>query len=228
MNKGIQEIFNTVPKTYELINHVLTFGLDIAWRKRLARKAAGFGGSLWLDICSGTGETAGYLRRLAPEGVEVVAADFCEPMLSEARKKSDKIKFTIGDATKLPFPDNKFDLVTISFATRNLNISREMLTKTFAEFRRVLKPGGRFLNLETSQPDSKIIRKLFHTYIGLSVKPIGILISGSKSGYKYLSHTIPRFYDAATLAEVMKDAGFQTATFDRMMFGAAAIHTAVK
>lgn len=230
LNKGIQEVFTTVPKTYELVNHVLTFGMDISWRKRAVRAALAAGGNLWLDICSGTGETASYLKRAAPNGVTVVSADFCEPMLREAVKKPEgkHICFTLADASLLPFADNTFDLITISFATRNLNISKNALVRCFAEFRRVLKKGGHFINLETSQPSSRLLRRLFHAYIGLLVRPIGEAISGSKAGYKYLSHTIPRFYDADEFSCVISDAGFTSVDYERLIFGIAAIHHGIK
>lgn len=230
MNKGIQQVFTEVPKTYELVNHVLTFGMDILWRKKAVREAASGGGSTWLDVCSGTGETAAYLRRLAPEGTTVVSADFCEPMIREAANKPEgrQIKFALADANILPFAEGTFDLITISFATRNLNVNRKVLLGCFSEFFRVLKKDGRFVNLETSQPDSKILRSLFHAYVGLCIRPVGTAISGSRAGYKYLSHTIPRFYNAIELSQIIQEAGFSTVRHQKLMFGTAAIHVAVK
>lgn len=230
MKGPVQKIFEEVPKTYELVNHVLTLGMDIVWRKKAVRIAAEGGGTMWMDVCSGTGETAAYLRRIAPKGTAVLSADFCLPMLQKAtvKKEAKGIFFTLTDAASLPFPDETFDLITISFATRNLNVSRENLMRCFREFCRVLKRGGRFVNLETSQPDSKLIRKLFHMFIGLFVRPVGKLISGSKTGYTYLSQTIPRFYGPKELAAIMIEAGFSRVVYEKMFFGAAAIHKAFK
>ncbi len=230
MKSPVQKIFEEVPKTYELTNHILTLGMDILWRKKAVRMAAEGGGSMWMDICSGTGETAAYLRKIAPEGTTVLSADFCFPMLQRAtlKREAKGIFFALTDAAFLPFPDGTFDLITISFATRNLNVNRENLVRCFKEFCRVLKKGGRFVNLETSQPDSKFVRKLFHAYIGLLVRPIGELISGSKAGYTYLSQTIPRFYNAKELASIMIEAGFSRVLYEKMVFGAAAIHKAFK
>ena len=230
MNKGIQKIFSEASRSYDLVNHVLTWGLDILWRKRSAETAAADGGTRWLDVCSGTGETAVYLSRLAGEETTVVAADFCMPMVREAAEKPEakQIRFTIADAGALPFPDETFDMVAISFATRNINTSRDALIQYFREFHRVLKPGGRFVNVETSQPSSLLIRKLFHLYIRLTVKPIGWTLSGSKSAYAYLSHTIPRFYNADEFAQIIRHAGFAEVSFRSMTFGAVAIHKALK
>jgi len=227
-NRPLQEIFGEVAGTYELVNRVLTLGLDRPWRRAAARRAAREGGARWLDVCSGTGEMAQNLSRRAGEGVEIVALDFSLPMLAQARAKAmaRPVEFVLGDVKRLPFPDGAFDLVTISFATRNINLSREVLTATYAEFRRVLGPGGRFVNLETSQPRAAIVRALFHAYVKILVKRIGTRISGSRAGYAYLATTIPRFYGPAELAGILKEAGFASVSAKALMFGAAAIHIA--
>lgn len=228
MNKGIQKIFSEVPKRYELINHLLTFGADIYCRRKAADLAVENGGTIWLDICSGTGETAVNLLNRAGEKTTVIAADFSLPMLNMARQKpgADKINFVLTDARNLPFADSSIDLITISFATRNLNTNREILINTFAEFQRVLKPSGRFINLETSQPLNRFIRKLMHLFVKLTVNKIGGALSGSTSGYKYLSHTIPRFYEAEELSEILNEAGFSKVSYKRLFFGVMAIHKA--
>lgn len=230
MENRIKKVFEEVPKTYELVNHVLTFCMDIMWRRKAVDIAAAGGGGAWMDVCSGTGETAVLLKKRAKAGTKVLSVDFCLPMLEMAAAKPEgrDIRFVLADAANLPFEDGSFDLVTISFATRNLNLSRDALAKTFREFSRVLRPGGRFVNLETSQPGSKIIRKIFHAYVRLFVRPVGEWISGSRAGYAYLSQTIPRFYNAEELSEIMKSAGFSGVKYQKMMFGAAAIHEALK
>lgn len=230
MKEGIRKIFSEVPQTYELVNHILTFGLDIYWRRKAAKLAAQGDGEMWIDICSGTGEMAHYLRRLAPESTKIFAADFCLPMIQRALEKKDacKINFIHSDIDSLTFPDNTFNLVIISFAVRNINLSREKFLQSLREIQRILKPGGRFISLETSQPESMLVRKLFHLYVQLAVKPVGYLISGSKPAYTYLSQTIPRFYTAEEFSEIIRQAGFTEVTFKRMLFGVTAIHKAIK
>ncbi len=230
MNKGIQQIFSQIPKRYELINHILTFGLDIVSRKRAAKIGASGGGTIWLDVCTGTGEMAINLSRLKQNGISILAADFSLPMVKRARLKpeSRNISYVISDVAELPFDNNSIDLIHISFATRNINTSREKLIEHFKEFHRILKPGGRFINLETSQPKSKLLRFLMHLYVKLTVKQIGSMISDSKAGYVYLSKTIPRFYPAEELAEILKEAGFSEVWHKRMFAGITAIHKAVK
>jgi demethylmenaquinone methyltransferase / 2-methoxy-6-polyprenyl-1,4-benzoquinol methylase len=226
----VKQVFSEVPNTYELTNHVLTLGFDILWRKKTAKIAAKSGGSKWVDMCTGTGETATYLSQLAPKGTKVLAVDFSPEMLTEARKKSEakKIEFITSDIKELPFLDASIDVITISFATRNINLNKDILIESFSEFYRVLKSGGLFVNLETSQPSCFLIRKLFHLYIKLFVKQVGSRISSSKAGYSYLSKTIPKFYSAPDLADILKQSGFNEITYSRMLFGVAAIHQARK
>jgi len=219
-----------VPKTYERVNHLLTFGLDILWRKKVVQYAIKKGGSRWLDVCTGTGETAVYLSQQASENKYVFAVDFTLPMLQEAVRKTDagNIHFSQADARKLPFPDRSFDLITISFATRNLNLNHEILIQTFMEFHRVLIPGGWFVNLETSQPRNPLIQKIFHFYIRALVQQLGYRISGSNVGYAYLARTIPRFYTAEELSNILIQAGFKTVEISKMLLGAIAIHAGSK
>jgi demethylmenaquinone methyltransferase / 2-methoxy-6-polyprenyl-1,4-benzoquinol methylase len=226
----IQRMFTEVPATYELVDHVLTLGLDIVWRRRATRIAAKAGGDRWADMCTGTGETAVYLSRLAPEGTKVYGVDFSLPMMDKARQKPQAagIEFVEADIKALPFDDGSFDLITMSFATRNINLSRDVLTRSFAEYYRVLKPGGRFVNVETSQPPSALVRKCFHLYVKLFVERLGQRISGARTAYAYLAGTIPRFYGAEELAQIMHEAGFEQVTFQRLLFGVAAIHQAIK
>jgi demethylmenaquinone methyltransferase/2-methoxy-6-polyprenyl-1,4-benzoquinol methylase len=228
--RPLREIFGEVAATYETANRVLTLGLDRRWRRAAARRAAREGGGRWLDVCSGTGEMAGLLARLAPARTQIIGLDFSLPMLSLARTKTmpGPVLFVLGDARRLPFPASSFDLVTISFATRNLNVSGEILADTFRELHRVLKPGGRFVNLETSQPENKVIRGLFHAYVRLVVRRVGFLISGSMPGYVYLSSSIPRFHGAKALLSILKAAGFASVSVERLLFGAAAIHISRK
>lgn len=232
MTAFVRNIFSDaeVPPTYELLNHILTFGFDTLWRKRAAKIAATAGGADWADMCTGTGEMAVYLRRLASSKTRVYGIDFSLPMMAEATRKSEagNIHFLASDIRALPFPAESFDLVTMSFATRNNNLSRDVLIQTFAELYRVLKPGGQFINLETSKPPLSVVRRCFHWYVRLFVERVGTRVSGSRTGYVYLSQTIRSFYSAEELVEIIREAGFETVTFDRLLLGVAAIHRAIK
>ena len=230
LRKGVQKIYKEVAQTYELVNHILTLGLDVHWRKKAARIAAQKGGSLWLDVCSGTGEMAQNLAALSKESVKIFAVDFSYPMLKKGMEKRDYPNLfpVIAEAGILPFPDDSFDLLTISFATRNLNPRKEILESYMEEFSRILKPGGYFVNIETSQPPQKMVRKLFHFYAKRIVKPLGWILSGSKAGYRYLSFTIPRFYDPDEFAQILCQTGFSEVEYQRFFLGISAIHVAKK
>jgi demethylmenaquinone methyltransferase/2-methoxy-6-polyprenyl-1,4-benzoquinol methylase len=230
MNKGVLKVFSEVAHQYELVNHVLTFGLDIPWRKRAAQVAAVGGGTLWLEVCSGTGEMAVNLVKYANPEIKIVISDFSLSMLSKAKEKQDlkSTNISLADAMQLPFPDNVFDLIIISFATRNISPTRDRLITFLSEFKRILKPGGRFINLETSQPTLTPFRIAFRFYTKKIVKLVGRLLSGSKTGYEYLAHTIPRFFDAENLTDILYEVGFSKVNFVTMTFGAVAVHRAVK
>ncbi|MHA2025918.1 MAG: ubiquinone/menaquinone biosynthesis methyltransferase [Candidatus Thorarchaeota archaeon] len=230
MNKGVLHVFSEVAHQYELVNHVLTFGLDIPWRKRAARVAAAGGGTLWLEVCSGTGEMAVNLVKYASPDTKIVVSDFSLPMLSRAKEKQE-LKGTVislADSMQLPFSSDTFDLIIISFATRNITPNRNRLTDFLREFHRVLKPGGRFINLETSQPSFTPFRIAFRFYTKQIIKIVGRLISGSKTGYAYLAHTVPRFFNAEELKDILFEAGFSKVNYTTMTFGAVAVHRAVK
>jgi demethylmenaquinone methyltransferase / 2-methoxy-6-polyprenyl-1,4-benzoquinol methylase len=233
MTNGVQRIYAEIAPAYERANRVLTLGLDRGWRRDAcalaARLLAGVDGPRCLDVCSGTGEMAEGL--LAARGARVVLADFSLPMLAVARGKPSltggRAAFAASDAARLPFRDATFDAITIGFATRNLDSERERLLRHLREFHRVLRPGGFFLNLETSQPPWRPWRRLFHLYVALAVKPIGRLVAGS-GGYAYLAHTIPRFHSGGELSALLREAGFASVEETRFLGGIAAVHVAWK
>jgi demethylmenaquinone methyltransferase/2-methoxy-6-polyprenyl-1,4-benzoquinol methylase len=204
VRKGVQKIYSEVAETYELVNHILTLGLDIHWRKKAARIAA--------------------------KNIHIFAVDFSFPMLKKAAQKTytKNLVPTLADAGILPFRNESFDVVTISFATRNLNVRKKILESHLEEFNRVLRPGGLFINLETSQPSKKILRQFFHLYVRCFVRPVGWILSGSKAGYRYLAFTIPRFYPPDEFAEILRRSGFSQVEYKRLFFGISAIHVAKK
>jgi demethylmenaquinone methyltransferase/2-methoxy-6-polyprenyl-1,4-benzoquinol methylase len=227
---GMQRLFAEAAPTYDMANHVLTFGLDLVWRRRAARIASRNKPERCLDVCSGTGDMAIRLRRRLPDGSLVVATDLSPPMIERARNKKGAggVRFVMADARALPFPDEALDVVTVSFAARNLNVSAESLQGSLAELHRVLRPGGRLVNLETSQPRTAMLRRLVRRYVRLIVEPLGGTISGSMPAYAYLASTIPRFFDTDELTKKIRQAGFARVVVRRMTLGVAAIHEAHK
>lgn len=226
----LRDLFGEISRNYDLVNHVLTFGLDNLWRRKAARVAAEGGGIAWLDMCAGTGKMARQLLSHAGRGTTVVAADFCMPMMRRADHTvcHRRIHFVAADADALPFPDATFDLITLSFGIRNLHTNREILVARLGEFHRVLKTGGRFVGVETSQPSSRVFRRLLSLYVRIVVKPVGYLLSGSKEAYAYLAHTIPRFYSGAEFRAILREAGFTLVESHGLTLGVVAVHRAVK
>jgi len=227
-------MFTAVPPRYDLINHVITLGLDKQWR-RLAVEVCLEGKPLRiLDLCCGTGDLSTSLARLAEEDVEITGLDYSLPMLERAREKAaragvgKRVKYIHGEATSLPFPDDYFDCVGISFAFRNLTYKNPVREPHLAEVLRVLGQGGRYVIVESSQPGSRIVKALFNLYLHAFVATAGTLLSGNKGAYHYLSRSASRFYSPEQVREMLVTAGFREVSYRPLFFGAAGIHLAVK
>ncbi len=229
--KGLAQLFGQISSSYELINHLLTFGFDLYWRNQAARLALNFKGPLYLDLATGTGDMARSLARKLKGRGKILAIDFCWPMISELKKRKNFFPFIsplLAHAAHLPFKDNSIDLITLAFATRNLFSSSKNGLVYFREFYRILKPGGLYLNLETSQPDHPFLLRLFHFYVRTLVKPIGQIVSGNGPAYKYLSNSIISFLRAEQLRDLMIEAGFSQVEIIPLSGGIVAIHLAFK
>lgn len=227
----LRDIYAAIPRRYEAVNRVLTIGLDPVWRAAAAREAlASAGPPPWLDLCCGTGETAALLRRRAPTGTAIITADFSLPMLLEGRRRRPGAltRAAAAEAAALPFPGGTFGLVTVTFAARNLDSRPGLLAASLAEIRRVIRPGGALVNLETSRPASAPIRWILDLWAGRAVPPLGRLLSGEREGYRYLSSSIRRFRPADELAAAMIEAGFTGVGWRPLLFGVAAVHTAIR
>ena len=233
VNRPLYHIFTRIPEHYDLINHVITLGMDTGWRKQAALACLRDRPARILDICCGTGDLAITIARLAPYAPVIIGTDYSQPMLEIAAAKASSFKaqntrFINADIAQLPFADNHFDCVAISFAFRNLTYKNPRTQSYLNEILRVLKPGGSFIIVESSQPKSRFIRFLDHLYLRLWVFPTGYLISGNKGAYRYLAESTRHFYSAEEMQGFLLKAGFKQATARRLFFGAAAIYSAEK
>jgi demethylmenaquinone methyltransferase/2-methoxy-6-polyprenyl-1,4-benzoquinol methylase len=148
-------------------------------------------------------------------------------MLREGtRRRGGEAMIAAASADALPFPDDSFGLVTVAFAARNLRIRGSLFSGSLGEIRRVLRPGGIFLNLETSQPGPAPVRKLVHAYAGSLVGRMGMMLTGEREGYAFLSGSIRSFPGAAELAAEIGESGFSDVRWKELLLGVAAIHTA--
>lgn len=174
------------------------------------------------------------MAKLAASSTTVIGLDYSPQMLEKAAEKArrarlkTKLNFIHGDVGDLPFHDEYFDCIGISFAFRNLTYNNPNTQGYLAEIVRILKKGGHFVIVESSQPPNKLIRKLDQFYLRTFVRWMGTLLSKNKAAYNYLTESASKFYTAEELADLLAKAGFSAVSVKRMMFGATAIHVAVK
>ncbi|MDT7541814.1 MAG: demethylmenaquinone methyltransferase / 2-methoxy-6-polyprenyl,4-benzoquinol methylase [Acidobacteriota bacterium] len=219
-------MFARISSRYDLLNHLLSANTDKRWRALVVRRVCAElpRGARALDVACGTGDLS--LALSAGGEAHVTGLDFCRPMLDLAAHKSAgrAIRYVEGDALALPFADCTFDVVTIAFGLRNVaNVEgglRELL--------RVLKPGGRALVLEFSQPVVPGLRGLYRLYFNVVLPRIGGLLSGSRSAYEYLPDSVSRFPDQRRLAEMMREVGFEQVGFENLTGGVAALHVGTR
>jgi demethylmenaquinone methyltransferase / 2-methoxy-6-polyprenyl-1,4-benzoquinol methylase len=218
----IRDMFATIVPRYDLVNTLMTLGLDRRWR-RITVAMAEPAGALALDIATGTGELAFELVRARSRAV--VGVDFCYEMVAAAAKKrtaadlGTRVVFATGDAMALPFPDGTFDCIVNGFMLRNV----ADLTATFGELYRVLKPGGRLVCLDLTRPRGPL-RRFFDLYIATFVPLLGVVVGRKFGAYRYLFQSLTIHPDADTLARMMRDAGFAEAGYRLTGFGTVAIH----
>lgn len=220
--KDVQAMFASIAASYDLINRVLSMGIDRSWRREAAQEALALHPQRVLDVATGTGDFALELKTRAPQA-EVVGSDFVPEMLSIAREKAQakhlNIEFQEGDALKLPYPDASFNSITCAFGFRNF----ADYARGLAEFHRVLAPGGRVVILEFPPPQPGPLYRLIRFYLQTLLPVIGGIISGNMGAYRYLPESMLAFPEPERLAGLMRATGFRT-RYRLLTFGIAAIH----
>lgn len=205
----VRAMFGAITPRYDLLNAVLSMGLDRGWRREAVRLGApGIGGRA-ADICTGTGDLARLLADHVGPGGEVAGVDFCEEMLVRAREKFPpstfpQLRFVQGDALELPLPDRHFDAVTMAFGLRNLVDP----PRGFREMARILRPGGRALVLELTRP-SGLLKLVYFPYLFAWLPLVGGLISKNRTAYQYLARSIAAFLSVEQVCARMAEAGFE-------------------
>lgn len=221
-------MFDTISGNYDDLNRVISFGIDIKWRKKVLQLVADIKPEKVLDIATGTGDLAILMTQTS--ATEIVGLDISEGMLEVGRQKiktknlDNKIEMVLGDSENIPFPDNYFDAITVAFGVRNF----ETLEKGLAEILRVLKPSGRFVILETSVPTKFPYKQgyAFHTRFVLPL--VGKIFSKDKVAYKYLSDSANEFPFGEALNNILRRIGFIEVEDLPQTFGVATIYKASK
>lgn len=232
--RPLKRMFDAVPDRYDLLNRILTLRLDESWRRRAARRCVERSTSRILDLCCGTGDLALHIRKQANRSVEIFGLDYSPPMLQIAEAKARRdvpgqaVRFVEGDAGNMDFPAHHFDVVGIAFGFRNLTWKNSLKDTALAEVHRVLRPGGAFVIVETSQPSNRLLRTGFHFYLKFAVGTLGAGLSGNTGAYRYLAESARQFFSAAEVSAMLSGAGFDVATIEPLLGGAAAIHVAEK
>lgn len=216
----VHRAFSSIASRYVLTNHVLSLGIDILWRRRVARIVRDSGARWVLDVATGSGDLARTLRDRVP-GVKVIGADFCAPMLEEARKRGlDDL--VVCDGLHLPFPDGSFDALTIGYGLRNMADWAGALR----EFGRVLKPGGQLVILDFSLPRSPLLRGPYRFYLHRVLPRIAGALTGNTEAYAYLGDSIERFPSGPAMLDLIKGNGFSQARWEPQCGGISSVYSA--
>ena len=224
----VQEMFDGIAPKYDLLNHLLSMGIDKSWRRKAMRELEGGRRGTVLDIACGTGDFSIEALR---HGVErVVGADISENMLAVAREKArekgleDRLEFRYGDSENLDFEDGTFDAVTVAFGVRNF----EHLERGLAEMCRVLRPGGKVVVLEFSTPERFPMKQLYRFYFKQILPRVGGLVSGDRKAYEYLPASVFAFPQGDRFLQIMRSCGYRNVAQRRLTFGIASLYTGEK
>ncbi len=225
----VRTMFDRIVPRYDLMNHVMTGGMDIRWRGMVSKQASTVHGKRSvdvLDVATGTGDLAFAMSKAGVENV--VGLDFSPEMIAAAktkgRTKHSTVTFQVGDAMHLPFADGSFDACTVSFGLRNMPDYEAAIV----EMTRILRPGGRFICLEMTPFKRPLLGPPFKIYFEQIVPVIGGVVSGDAEAYKYLPQSVAAFPPANELAELMKLAGLSNVTYQMLGFGTVAIHSGIR
>ena len=222
----VGEMFDRISPTYDLLNHLLSFGRDRAWRRRTAQLLGDGRGLRVADLATGTGDLLIALLRHSPDLSAAVGLDVSERMLHVFREKlrrdnlAERVTLVQADASATSFPEEEFDAVTMAFGIRNTTDVRA----TLGEILRILRPGGVTLILEFSLPKNPVVRWCHLKYLRLGIPFIGALVSGDRHAYRYLNESIEAFHPPGDFCALMIEAGFTEVSATPLTWGVASVY----
>lgn len=224
----IAKMFDAIALNYDFLNHFLSLGIDIYWRKKAVKFIKSNQPKIILDVATGTGDLAVELSKLKPK--KIIGVDISEKMLEVGRKKMVKrdihnfVSMQLGDCENLSFDDNFFDAITAGFGVRNF----ENLGKGLSEMQRVMKNGGKLAILEPAEPVNFPLKQLYGIYFKSLLPFIGKLFSKDNSAYSYLPASVSAFPSRDEFVNELKKVGFKNASYTPLTFGVAIMYTATK
>lgn len=225
----VEQMFDNISGEYDGLNRVISFGIDVKWRKKVVQMIADTNPESILDIATGTGDLIINLAKKT-DATQLIGLDISEGMLSVGRKKitsdglDERIEMVQADSENMPFNDNSFDAITVAFGVRNF----EHLEKGLSEIRRVLKPGGIFVILETSVPTKTPFKQGYKIHCKYILPAVGKLLSKDKDAYSYLSESASVFPFGEALNNILRKIGFTNVVDKPQTFGVATIYKASK
>lgn len=222
----VEKMFDNIAPTYDLLNHLLSFGVDYHWRRAALRSLKPYAPQHMLDMATGTGDFALLAKKML-NPTTLLGADLSEGMLQVARKKAEGvagITFEKHDCMQLALDDNTFDAATVAYGVRNF----PDLERGLSELRRVLKPGGRLVIIELTSPKSFPMKQLFWLYSHVFMPLVGKIVSRDTSAYTYLPATMEVFPQGEVMQEILKKVGYSDVKFKRFTFGLSTLYTAAK
>lgn len=225
----VREMFNSIAPAYDVMNRMMTLGIDTIWRRKAVDMVGKYNPRRVLDVATGTGDLAFLIdKRLRPE--QLLGIDLSEGMLAIAREKAlqkgvaDRLSFAVEDCLSLSLPDNSYDAITVAYGVRNF----ENLKQGFAEMYRVLAPGGVLCVIELSTPEHFPMRQLYKFYTYTIIPLVGRIVSRDKQAYSYLPRSVAAVAQGEEMLDIFRSVGFKNCRLRRLTFGACTIYMGEK
>ena len=224
----VAKMFDTISGNYDGLNRVISFGIDVKWRKKVLQLVTKTNPKTILDIATGTGDLAILMSQTNAD--KIIGLDISSGMLEvgrkkiEAKKLTHKIELLLADSENMPFENNTFDAITVAFGVRNF----ENLEQGLSEILRVLRPGGKLVVLECSRPTLPVVKTLYNFYLNVITPLVGRLVSKNKNAYQYLNDSVQNFPERKTFVEILNKLGYKNASCKTLSLGICSIYCGEK